>query len=309
MKKILILILGIITSAFAYAQSDGFSIYVYAPQQVEKVPEVSIDFLVNSLCSAVTDDGLAAQNDYMTQFLLIPKVNVATKELLTGARQQVVLTVDLHLRIADNISGTVYSSTTINLKGVGTNETKAYNAAFKTLGKNNTKIKEMVAAAKQKIVAYYESQAGNIINRAKLLVGQDKFGEAFYLLSAIPMQCSKYSSAVSTALSLWPKYKDHACAENVAKARAAWTASMDVNGARAAEPYLAAVLPDSKCYGDATQLYNDIKKQMGELWKFQMTAADNEKELDLARIKAMGVIGVAFAKSRQTQVTINKSLF
>ena len=64
-----------------YAQNNGIQLYLYAPNQMENIPEASMGYLLNNLSSAVTADGLAAQNEYMTQFVLIPKVNVASKSI------------------------------------------------------------------------------------------------------------------------------------------------------------------------------------------------------------------------------------
>ena len=137
MKKLSSLVALVCMTMTTLAQGISIQLYVYAPEQAEEIPEASVDYLVNGLCTAVTTDGLAAQTDYMTQFLLMPKVNVATKNILANTQQQVVLTLDVSLHVVDNISGTIYASKTINLKGVGTNETKAYNAAFRTLSKNH----------------------------------------------------------------------------------------------------------------------------------------------------------------------------
>lgn len=124
--------------------------YVYIPEQSETIPQSCMDYLSNSLTTAITTDGLAAQSEYLTPFLLVPKVNIATKNTLATTQQQVVLTLDVNLQVVDNTSGTVFASTIINLKGVGTNEIKAYNAAFRSINKSNAKIREFVSNAKAK---------------------------------------------------------------------------------------------------------------------------------------------------------------
>ncbi len=90
----------------------------------ENIPEASMDYLLNNLSSAVTADGLAAQNEYMTQFVLMPKVNVASKSIITNTQTQVVLNMDISLQVVDGMSGTLYASSTVNVKGVGTTKRK-----------------------------------------------------------------------------------------------------------------------------------------------------------------------------------------
>ena len=205
-----------------YAQNNGIQLYLYAPNQMENIPEASMDYLLNNLSSAITADGLAAQNEYMTQFVLMPKVNVASKSIITNTQTQVVLNIDISLQVVDGMSGTLYASSTVNVKGVGTNETKAYNSAFRSINKKQQQIAVLVKTAKQKILSYYEAEAGNIIKKANLLAAKDNYEEAFYLLSMIPSQCSKFDASISAGLSLWEKYKDYSCNTNLAKAEAIW---------------------------------------------------------------------------------------
>lgn len=309
MKRIMTLVAYVGMTLATMAQGNNISLFVYAPEQPEEVPEASVSYLVNNLCTAVTTDGLAAQNEYMTQFLLLPKINVATKNILANTQQQVVLTLDVSLQVVDNISGTIYASKVVNLKGVGTNETKAYNAAFRSLNKNHNQIEALTSTAKQKILAYYEAEADNIIKQANLLAAQEKYDEAFYLLSMIPSQCSKFDMSISAGLTIWKKYKDYACSKNLAKAQSAWVANQDYDAANMAGFYLAQILPDANCYGDAQILYNDIKAKVGELWKFEMSVYHDEHELRMAKVKAMQAIGVAYGKGQQPGIIIHKSIY
>lgn len=307
MKKILTIIAILCMAIQSFAQSSSIQLYVCSPKQVESVPEASIDYLVNNICSAVTSDGLAAQSDYMTQFLLLPKVNVVSKNVMANTQQQIALTLDVTLQVVDNLSGTAFTSNTITVKGVGTNETKAYNAAFRTLNKSNQKVITFCSAAKEKIIAYYEAESMNIIKKARLLAAQEKYDETFYLLSMIPSQCSKFDDAISTSLDIWQKYKDYSCAVYVAKARSAWVATQDMEGADKAATYLSNILPDASCYADAMKLYSDIKSGVGNLWKFEMKKYDKESELREAKISAIQAIGVAYGKGQQPKVLINNN--
>lgn len=293
----------------AYAQNNGIQLYLYAPNQVENIPESSMEYLLNNLSSAVTADGLAAQNEYMTQFVLMPKVNVASKNIITNTQTQVVLNIDISLQVIDGMSGTLYASSTVNVKGVGTNETKAYNSAFRSINKKQQQIVVLAKTAKQKILSYYEAEAGNIIKKANLLAAKNNYEEAFYLLSMIPSQCSKFDASISAGLSLWEKYKNYSCNTNLAKAEAIWISGQDYNAAIEAGKYLSQILPDTECYGKAIQLYNEIKKKVGDLWKFEMKQYDTESELKKAKILAFQAIGVAYGRGQQPKVIVNNSMF
>lgn len=291
----------------AFAQNNGIQLYLYAPNQVENIPEASMDNLLNNLSSAVTADGLAAQNEYMTQFVLVPKVNVASKNIITNTQTQVVLNIDISLQVVDGMSGTLYASSIVNVKGVGTNETKAYNSAFRSINKKQQQIVVLVKTAKQKILSYYEAEADNIIKKANLLAAKNNYEEAFYLLSMIPSQCSKFDASISAGLSLWEQYKNYSYNTNFAKAEAIWISGQDYNAAINAGEYLSKILPDSECYGKVRQLYNEIKKKVGDLWKFEMKQYDTESELKKAKIQAFHAIGVAYGKGQKPRVIIQKT--
>lgn len=308
MKRLIFLIAFVVNMALtAFAQNNGIQLYLYAPNQVENIPEASKDYLLNNLSSAVTADGLAAQNEYMTQFVLMPKINVASKNIITNTQTQVVLNIDISLQVVDGMSGTLYASSIVNVKGVGANETKAYNSAFRSINKKQQQIVVLVKTAKQKILSYYEAEADNIIKKANLLAAKNNYEEAFYLLSMIPSQCSKFDASISAGLSLWEQYKNYSYNTNFAKAEAIWISGQDYNAAINAGEYLSKILPDSECYGKVRQLYNEIKKKVGDLWKFEMKQYDTESELKKAKIQAFQAIGVAYGKGQKPRVIIQKT--
>lgn len=308
MKRLISLIAFVVNMALTtYAQNNEIQLYLYALNQVENIPDASMEYLINNLSSAVTADGLAAQNEYMTQFILIPKVNVASKSIITNTQTQVVLNIDISLQVVDGMSGTLYASSIVNVKGVGTNETKAYNSAFRSINKNQQQIVLLVKAAKQKILSYYEAETDNIIKKANLLAAKNNYEEAFYLLSMIPSQCSKFDASISAGLSLWEKYKVYSCNTNLAKAEAIWVSGQDYNAAIRATEYLCQILPDSDCYAKVRQLYNEIKKKVGDLWKYEMKQYNTEAELKKAKIQAFQAIGVAYGKGQQPRVIIQKT--
>jgi len=310
MKRFIFLIAFVVNMALTtFAQNNGIQLYLYAPNQVENIPEASMEYLLNNLSTAVTTDGLAAQNEYMTQFVLMPKVNVASKNIITNTQTQIVLNIAISLQVVDGMSGTLYASSIVNVKGVGTNETKAYNSAFRSINKKQQQIVVLVKTAKQKILSYYEAEAGNIIKKANLLAAKNNYEEAFYLLSMIPSQCSKFDASISAGLSLWEKYKNYSCNTNLAKAEAIWISGQDYNAAIEAGKYLSQILPDSECYGKAIQLYNEIKKKVGDLWKFEMKQYDTESELKKAKILAFQAIGVAYGRGQQPKVIVKNSMF
>lgn len=307
MKKIFTLMLLIqCIATYTMGQNNNISLYVYVPIQNENVPESSMAYLANVLCSAITEDGLAAQNDHLTQFILAPEVNILSKNIVPGTRQQIAYSINLNIKVIDNINGNIYGSENIVLKGVGTNEIKTFNTAFKGLNKNNKTLRKLASEAKIKIISFYESESEKIIQQAELASKQEKFDEAFYLLSMIPFQCSKYDLAVSAGLKIWEEYNKYSCSYNIERAKAIWNANQDIEAANRAGVYLSQIFQDSPCYKDAQELHNEIKNKVGEFWNFEIKVYDSELELKKAKIKAIQEVGIAYGKGQKPNVEIIK---
>ena len=60
--------------------------------------------------------------------------------------------------------------------------------------------------------------------------------------------------------------------------------------------YLAKILPDAGCYGDAMALYKEIKGKVLDDWKFEMKIYQDGVDLEKQRIEAARAIGVAYGE-------------
>ena len=92
---------------------------------------------------------------------------------------------------------------------------------------------------------------------------------------------------------------DQVCVENLAAAKAAWAAEQNSTGAAEAGKYLSEIYPDAKCYGDAEELYKEIKGKVLDDWKFEMKKYNDQVALESQRINAAREIGVAYGNHQQ----------
>ena len=102
---------------------------------------------------------------------------------------------------------------------------------------------------------------------------------------------------------IYQQFINQHCAENIAQARAAWYSSPNIDGASVASVFLSEIYPDASCYSDALALYKEIKKKMGEDWKFVMQQYKDSIDLERQRINAMREIGIAYANSQPKEIT------
>ncbi|SHE32015.1 hypothetical protein [Dysgonomonas macrotermitis] len=304
-RKISILIIALCTFGAFNAQAQQnceIPLMIMQTNQAEPIPDGALDFLNNKLRQVATTAGLAAGPEF-TQFCIVPKISMLNKEILPGPPSKFVYNMEMTLYIADAWGEKVFTSTNINMKGVGNNETKAYIAGIKGINPRSTDLQQFVNDGKDKIIEYYNTQYPTIIKKAQSLAAMKKYDEALFYLGSIP-ECSKgYDSALNVAFSVYQQYVDQLCLENLAKAKMVWAAQQNAYGAQEAGEYLQYIYPDAKCYGEAMSLYKEIKGKVLDDWKFVMKIYDDAVSLEKQRINAWRDVGVAYGRGQKNRTT------
>jgi len=248
-------------SAFAQnsaGKSDDMAritLAAFVPQQIDKMPEAARSMLANKLSQIVTQSGMggSAMNQ---RFILTANIVVMTKDITPTAPPMQAFTLDITLYIGDGIEGTKLASTSVSVKGVGENETKAYVSALKGISPNNTNIQSFVEAGKTKIVEYYNSKCDFIIKDAQTLASQKQYEEAISSLLAVPEVCKEcYMACQDLTLNVYKMKLENECVENIQKA----TVSKANNEWDEAASHLVSILPDVSCYDAAQTLLRDIE--------------------------------------------------
>jgi hypothetical protein len=307
MKKnifILIAVMTLLCVGKLSAQNDfkdgesRIALSIALPDQADPLPDGARTYLVNKLKQAAAQNGLAAEEGY-TRFFITAVITPMSKDIVAGPPQQIAQNLEITLYIADGFDQKLYATTTVNAKGVGTNETKSYIDAVKHINTNSKQFKEFAETGKAKIIAYYEAQCDNIIKKAQSLATQKKYEAALYELTAIPDVCKCYDRALEATADVYQQYIDHLCDVNLAQARSAWAAEQNSYGAKKAGEYLAYIYPDAKCYNEAMSLYREIKGKVLDDWKFEMKIYQDDVDLEKERIKAWRDVGVAYGNHQQ----------
>lgn len=304
MKKLYILLSFICLFFAATAQdySKDIPLMVIIPGQTDGLPEGSQAYLTNKLTQVATARGLAVGSDY-SPFFIAPKLLLSSKDILGGAKQSVVLNIEMTLYIGDYAEQKIFSTTTLNLKGVGINETKAYNAAIRSLSPQNKTLQEFLTEGKSKIIAWYNAQCDNLMKEADMLALQKQYQHALYVLTTIPNACACYDKALKATARIWQQYIDYTCDMSIAKAKTIWAANQNIDGANEAGAYLSEIYPDAKCYGEAQKLITEIKSRMKEDWLFVQKVYQDGVDLESQRINAAREVGIAFGKGQQPSTT------
>lgn len=302
MKKIITFIFCF-AATIIVAQDNNYdiSLGVYVPNQIEGLPGSAHSMLNNKLNQIITNNGIS-DNVNNAKFIMTPNITVMSKDVIGSAPTKVALNLEMTLYIGDGFAGNLFASESFSLKGVGTNETKAYMQAIKQLKSSNKKLQDFIASGKAKILDYYNTNCSQIIAESEALQRTENYQEALYLLVNIPTASSCFDTVKGKIEGLFKKAIDKQCLTNYAEAQAIWSANQDMEAANYAGALLAEINPRAACFNDVKKLFSKIEARVQDLqdrpWKLQLHEVDIRK----TAIEAARQVGVAYGQNQPNTV-------
>lgn len=284
---------------------DRIGIAPYVSEQVEYLPAGARSNLQSKLGQIITANGFG-NSSYNTRFILTPNIQVANKNVVAGAPPRVAVTLDVHLFVGDGFEGTKFGSTTVTVKGVGSNENKAYINALQQLRAQTPEINRLISSAKQRILDYYNTQCDFILKEAEVAAAQNNYDRALYILTGVPSinnQC--YQRATALIGPVYQQKIDRDCRVSLQNARNIWNTRQDYEGAMSAVQYLAAIEPSSGCFGDAQRMSNEIGQRVREIDDREWTFVLKDQDLQARKIDAARAVGVAYGENQPQNMTYN----
>lgn len=304
MKRFLLVsLLSCLLGGMACAQDCDIHLMAIEANPDGEMPEAAGEYLFNRLCTAVTGDGISATGQY-AQFFIAAKALPLYEQAVTGAPVKTALTLSLNLYIGDYWGEKVFDRMSLEIRGVGESRERAYLNAFRSLNKNNQQVANFLEKGKQRIIAYYDAEYNNIIREAQRESALRNYERALFLLGAVPVCCNGYDAVADELVKTYHEYIDYNCDRLLMQARNAWAVHPDQRGAAEAARILNQLEPDAACYGDAMDLYREIKDKMKDDWNFEMREKYKDSiELRKQTIEAARAVGVAFGEGQQPQTT------
>ncbi|MFC0518665.1 hypothetical protein ACFFGT_30905 [Mucilaginibacter angelicae] len=304
MKKIIIGCLAVLWLATGYAQTNAamsqsdfgrIILAAYVPTQVENIPEGAKNMLLNKLNQLITAGGMGG-SAYNQRFIITANTVVVTKDITSTAPVMTALSLDVTFYIGDGIDGNKFASSTVSIKGVGTNETKAYISAIKNINAESPSLQAFLKTGKEKIVQYYKTRCDFIMKEAQAQANQGNYDRALYIVTSVPEVCKEcYVKSVDAIPALYKKQINKDCQVKLAQAKAAWAANQSYDGANAAGDIISQIDPASSCFGEVKTFINQIgkgvKDENNKVWKY--TFKDQENQVDV--IKAARDVAIAYA--------------
>lgn len=285
------------------------SIGAYIAEQADSLPLQSKDLLLNKLNQLITANGIT-NGAIGTRFILTPKINVLTKNIIAGPPTMHAMTLEITFYVGDGIAGRKFSSKSITVQGVGTNETKAYIDGIKKIMPNDPNLVKVLADGKAKIVEYYNTNCESIIKTAQAAAAAAKLEEAITQLTTIPEVCKVcYEKGMNAAEPFYKKYIDQQCGVKLTQARTAWNSNQNATGAKNAGEFLAKIDPTAACYNEAMVLNEEITKRMVELgdkeFSLKMKIRETEVEMEKLKFEAYKEICIAYYKRPNAVIVYN----
>ena len=296
-------------SADQVGDANGIVLATVVPNQIEELNESSRKFLANKLNQIVSKNGVKG-SFYNQRFIITTNVNVISKDLTASAPPMHAYNLEVSFFIGDGTNGTLFSSTSMNYKGVGQSETKAYRSALKSINTSDARFERFITEGKNKIIEFYNAQCDIILKEAEMLESQNNYEGALAKLLSVPSVCKDCFEKTSVkAGAVYQKYLDRQCDIYMNKAKAIWASNQGEDGAREAAELLSLIDPDAKCATDASKMldtmYEDIKKRVKDLdqreWDYKLKEQLQESE----RIEAMKQVGVAYGENQPQNVNYN----
>ena len=303
MKKIFsIFAVALMSASMFAAETEYLPISVYAADDTESFPSGAKAMMENKLTQLLTKNGIAGL-DYMGQFVLTVTTTPTDKDVIPGPPMKISEKMEMNLYIVDAYAKTIFSSTSLTVRGLGETENKCYLNAISHMPLQTPQVAKFIEDGKQKIIAYYDHEGEALIKKAQFLAKKKEYEEALWIISLIPQQSKHYDAALAAGQEIYQMQLDNECNIYLAAARQAWAAEQNAKGAAAAGEYLMNILPDAGCYDEAMELYREIKGKVLDDWKFEMKKYQDGVDLEKQRIDAMRQVGVAYGNHQPAQTT------
>jgi hypothetical protein len=243
--------------------SDNFSL-----------PSEAKNLLVTKLNQITSSNGIGG-SQANPRFIITANVNVGTKDIIAGPPQMIAQNIDITFFVGDAETNKIFSNITLSLKGVGTNENKAFIDALKTINPKNKEVIAFLEDGKSKIVNYYSTNCDFIIKDAQTLVKQEKYDEAIYQLSLVPDVCKDcYFKCLDTLTKIYQQKIDADCKVKFNEAKVTWLAAQTPDGAEKAGDILSTINPMATCQLEITNFIEKIDEKLKAdekaRWQFKM---------------------------------------
>lgn len=293
----------------APSQADNFGKIVIQPY----LPTMNADgsmskadnVLYNKLSQVITANSMAGSGFASPFIITAHPVEISTSKTGT-APVRTVVELNITLYVGNGMEGTLFSSASVDVKGVGNTYDDACAAAYRKIPVNDTRFKAMIYTAKENILEYYRLHGPELLKKAEAAAATKNFDQAYSVLLSIPDVCSEYTQAQKLLATYSAREtQDHNDAV-IARAKAAWAAAPNEAGASEAMSILNEIsAPSQVTTTQMNALHKEITSRLKAVddreFQLRKTAQANEHAENMAQINADASVKRAYARAREAE--------
>jgi hypothetical protein len=316
MKQLIILAAVIFSnSVFCQTQSDASRIVLNAAvlDKENKLPEEAKNQLIAKLNQVATENGVGG-NALSARFVIAAKINVLSKDIVAGPPQMIAQNLEVAFFIGDAIDNTIFSNTSLSLKGVGTNENKALISAIQNINPKNKQFIDFINSGKNKVIEYYAAQCDFIIKKSVTLTSKQEYDEAIYTLMQMPEVCKTcYDKCMDAVEPIFQKKIEREAFLSLNEAKNLWNAAPNYKGAEEASVLLNKIEPLSSSYNEAISLTESIRKKIetdeNRNWEFNMKKYTDGVKLEQQRIEAARQTAIEYYRNQPQTIIYSRIIW
>ncbi len=251
------------------------------------IPEQAEMLLTSRLEQAVAHNGYGTMSR-TDRFVMLAKCNILQRDVAPTTPVRISQIIGIDIIIGDAVENKIYSSCSIEVKGIGINEVKAWQSAIQTVTPRLDVISSTLKEAGEKIEEYYNGQCQSLISKARSLSARGKSDEAIAILSSIPNICTAcFDKANNVMVDIYLTQLNRDAMEMLQQAKNAWALDNSEHGAEKAMALLEKVSPDSNSYGECLEFGKEIAAKLSvereRQWQIKVQMYKDKLAMDQQR--------------------------
>lgn len=246
------------------------------------IPDSAKQLLESKMQQILTMNGVIDNSKYNRRFVMTSKVNVLSKDIISGMPQKVSQKLEVIFMIGDVLENKVYNSVSLNVVGVDLTEQKSFIKAINTIRPNNPALTEFIVNSKTRIIDFYKENAGIIIEKAEAKVRQGKMREALYDLAQVPDVCwNEYLLCQKKMTVIYKQIIDFDGERFFQQAKVAWSKSPNKSGAKEVTSLLSKIDANASCQPKINDFLAEIESKLvadeKREWEFMLQKYNDRK--------------------------------
>ncbi len=229
-----------------------------------KLPDASL-LLKDRLNSTIVKVGYGGL-DSNPRFVIGPSVSLLSQNIMSTAPTNYMNTYEINFFIVDVATKTIFNSYKIEFKGVGFSSEKALINGLRGMDLEKQEFFDFLKKGEDKILKFYEENCSSIIQNAETEAVENKYDNAFALLSSIPTECKSCFKKVKAIKQKYFKASlNNRCNQLLMSMKSELGKFNDFTGSgfnEEAMSYYAMIDKKASCYKEAQIVYKNYIKHL-----------------------------------------------